>query len=1284
MAEAKIVEAIVVNGVGEILKKLIPMATEEIGLLWNVKEELKKLVRTVTAIQALLIDAEKQQEKKETVRLFLTRLRDVAYAAEDVLDEFGYQTTRLRVSNKVSKCFFHSSISVAFKLKMAHKIQNINKKFDEIKRVMDSFNFVSLSIPTNLQNRKTTMPIETFSYVDESEVVGRDVDKSEIVTMLTGSVDNQAILSVLPIVGMGGLGKTTLAKLVYNDDLVVKYFDKRIWVHVSKDFDSKQILTNIIESVTNGTCQFSFTDVIQRNLKDQLSEKRFLLVLDDVWNEDTEQWDMLMSSLKIGARGSKIIATTRIVEVASMIGTLATYHLENLSEGSCWSILKNKAFGNGGAEETPNMVTIGKEIVKKCRGVPLAAKTLGGLMHIKKDEQEWLSIKNSGIWALPMDKDGILPALKLSYDHLPSPLKQCFLYCSIFPKGVHIFKYYLIRQWMALGFLQPSIGGRPLMEDIGKDYVNYLLCNSFFQDAENDDLGEIETFKMHDVVFDLAHSLSRFDNVHVGVEELKYNSNVLHLRLLGMDGDIKKIQEGLCTARKLRSLHLECMGTTGTSICSNVLDILFRKFKHLRVLDLSNCGIKELPSSIKKLKHLRYLDLSFNPIEALPASITSLYNLLTLNLKVCPLKELPQDMRKLVNLRHLLNFRNDGCSSQMPIEMGRLTCLNELSTFVVGQKRGKRIKELQRLDLGGILNIYSLENVRSRGEAVEANLMGKEKLVALYLSWGSRRVNWGGDHDSSSSSSMLMGNENKKTTIVDEDDHVLEGLRPHSNLKELAIANFGGENLPGWMISTGCDSFLPNLVRLFLENCERLERIPPLGRLPSLKLLHLKGVKRMKSLGSEFYQLLVYSLTTTTTTTTALFPSLEELSLEQLPSLEEWREPLAQQGSLLLSFHSFPRLERIFVHDCPKLVTMPSRFPSLKLLQIIRSNGILLSLVVEVPSLSRLEIVEVPELKFLPNGLLLHNNIQELHIEKCPNLEAIIRRPRPSEEEELEEGVQVQVILPSSSLELLQVNDCPSLTSLPDLRGLQHSIRKFYFLRNEKITRLPEGLHTLCTIEVLSIGGFSSDLESFPDLEPLQYLPSLRWLHIFGWSKLTSLPEQLQSLTQLQALGIHVFHSLTALPEWLGNLSSLRMLGLGECWKLTVDEYYDRQSRHILDTIVETLSKEIIPLCRRCSRAHILGFVTDPVQDVKDSCRTGAGTNVIFGLALGHKSVIIPIFAIAICIYVGFSFAAMYDIAVAALGMLGTTAIGLAIDAYGPISDNTRGIAEMAGMSDRI
>ncbi|KAJ4970700.1 hypothetical protein NE237_003799 [Protea cynaroides] len=523
-------------------------------------------------------------------------------------------------------------------------------------------------------------------------------------------------------------------------------------------------------------------------------------------------------------------------------------------------------------------------------------------------------------------------------------------------------------------------------------------------------------------------------------------------------------------------------------------------------------------------------------------------------------------MRALVNLRQLIVSRQDGCLSKMPIEMGRLIHLEYLSTFVVGDKSRRSIKELQCLELGRTINIFNLEKVRSKEEANEANLKGKGKLSMLHLSWGS--------HVSSDDTSYML------------EDDVLEGLQPHPNLKQLRINNFGGKNFPRWMMS-GCGSNLPNLVNLYLHNCKILEGAPLLGQLPSLKIFHLTEMKRMKSFGSRLYyndgnhgsiqydqQVAANAITTTSSCSsslTTLFPSLEELSLGQMPSLEEWVEPQPQD-----SCPSFPRLEKILVKDCPKLMIIPSQFPSLKHLHIERSNGTLLRFVVEVPSLTKLHINEVPDLQFLPEGLL-HNNITDLVIKKIPNFEAIIT---PTEEDV---QVQVQVQVLPLSLESLEVSDFPSMTSPPDLRGL-HCIRKLYFAHNEKITRLPEGLHTLRTLELICLGCFSSELESFPNLESLHHLPSLRILLIIGWSKLSSLPEEIQSLTQLQELGIFDYHSMVALPDIFRNFSSLQMLHINGCAKL---KYFPKEEELQGITALQWLFIDGCPLLsKRCAKGR--------------------------------------------------------------------------------------------------
>ncbi|XXG46064.1 hypothetical protein AAC387_Pa02g0996 [Persea americana] len=216
---------------------------------------------------------------------------------------------------------------------------------------------------------------------------------------------------------MGGLGKTTLAKLVYNDERVMSYFDQRMWVFVSEKFDCAEIMRAIIES-DQGRCGVEHMESLQSRLRKALSGKRYLLVLDDVWNENQEAWLQLKSLLKVGKKGSKIIVTTRSNIVANLMGTLPTHHLKGLPEEDCWSLFKQRAFPNRDDETYPDLVRIGKEIVKKCKGVPLVAKVLGGLLHYKRSEREWLSIRNNEIWELKEDQ--IMPTLRLSYNHLPS------------------------------------------------------------------------------------------------------------------------------------------------------------------------------------------------------------------------------------------------------------------------------------------------------------------------------------------------------------------------------------------------------------------------------------------------------------------------------------------------------------------------------------------------------------------------------------------------------------------------------------------------------------------------------------------------------------------------------------------------------------------------------------------------------------------------------------------------------------------------------------------------
>ncbi|XP_010265216.1 PREDICTED: putative disease resistance protein RGA3 [Nelumbo nucifera] len=1053
-------EVIIGAVVQEILNRVISLAAQGIHLTKKLTAELENLESTLKMIQDVIEDARSREVKEQGAREWLKKLKDVAYDAEDVLDEFATETQLRKMTKKkrekVRKFFSSSNLIVVYS-KMAHRIKSINASFDKLQKQANMIQLARTVANTRGRGAADSSQIMhrvTHSKVNELEVVGRDADKEKIVNILINDQNEKAAISVLPIVRMGGLGKTTLAQLAFNDKSVKAHFDKRMWVCVTENFNIHKILKEILENLGERDALTNL-DVMIHCLEEQLGGKKFLLVLDDVWNEEKSKWDILKDYLLTmqTAKGSKIIVTTRKDGVGKIMGTLPMHHLELLSEKDSWSIFKNRAFAAGGAPETPRLVEIGKEIVKKCDGLPLAAKALGGLMYSKKEEEEWVCVQNSEIWDLPESESyGILPALRLSYDHLPPHLKQCFTYCSLYPKGQTMDKERLIQEWMAHGFIQQQVQGSTSvsgeeMEDIGNDYFNNLLWNSFFQDVEmNRVAGDIETVKMHDLVYDLAQHVSKaecvistekdedLDRVQGRSTPITWDLDVRHMsvhhqmlkRILLEAASSSSSSSPSPTYDQLHKLRT-CLVFFIAGYLDDVNDFLedfcrietvFFKCKCLRVLDLSGIWLRpHFPASISNFKLLRFLDLSESEIETLPESITSLCNLQTLRLKNCRrLKELPKEMRKLINLRHLdlLNCIN---LQQMPVEMGRLRCLQTLSRFVVGQGAGHGITELQHLiNLRGCLTIANLENVSSVREGKEANIKDKQNIQILDLVWSSWYINL-------------------DTNTIDDDDNddhdvLLEGLQPHPNLKGLRIANFKGTKFPLWIVEI--HSFLPNLVQIYLIRCRRLENVPMLGYLPLLISLHIEGMD-FKCI--QFYGVVNNSNCSNAVvgrgggdheaTTVTLFPSLERLWLKDMPNLVEWKEasPSCSSNSI------FPCLEHFIIQNCPKLTVTPNcLLPSLKGLVIESSNALLLkqggSFVANLMSLVSLGIIKCDELKVLPEWLLQNNKntLRELQITHCPKLE-----PLPME--------RLQVLF--TSLQWLNITDCPLMPDVSCLDDFQ-------------------------------------------------------------------------------------------------------------------------------------------------------------------------------------------------------------------------------------------------------
>ncbi|RVW93477.1 putative disease resistance protein RGA4 [Vitis vinifera] len=704
-------EQILFNIIADVLTKLGSSSIQQIGSAFGVAKELTKLTKKLTTIKGVLVDAEKRQEESDAVKAWVRRLKDVVYDADDLLDDFAtHQLQRGGVARQVSD-FFSSSNQLVFRFKMSSKVKNIKEEVDEIVKEINLLKLVQGNI---VQREVESSWRETHSFVLTSEIVGREENKEEIIKSLVSS-DNQEILSMVAIVGIGGLGKTTLAQLVYNDEKVVQYFEPRIWVCVSDHFDVKSLVKKFLKEVCEQDVEWLELNGLKNLLHKKISQKRCLLVLDDVWNENPEKWDQLKSLLMVVGKGSKILVTTR------------------------------HTFAEEPEKVHPKLVEMGKEIVNMCNGVPLVIKTLGAMLRLKTEESHWLSIKNNrNLLSLGAGNDNVLSVLKLSYNDLPIYLKQCFTYCALFLKDYKIEKNMLVQLWMAQGYIQP------LDENVGHQYFEELLSRSLLEKFRNDAFNNILSCKMHDLMHDLAQSVVESEVLILEDDVKEIPKEVRHVSLFNsMNLKLKALR-----AKHIRTfLSIPIHGYKDDSIPN----IYFSSFKCLRVLSLNGFKVKEVPKSL----------------------------------------EMPKDMRQLINLRH---WEYDGYLS-MPCGIGKLTLLQSLPLFVVGNERGVgRLSELKGLNnLKGKLRIQKLENVRDAvDESDKANLREKKYIRMLALGWENRSAQSGRDAEK-----------------------LMEGLHPPPSLEELRIGRYGGMGFPSWM-RNGVLSQLKSLQLVDLSEVEYL------------------------------------------------------------------------------------------------------------------------------------------------------------------------------------------------------------------------------------------------------------------------------------------------------------------------------------------------------------------------------------------------------------------------------------------------------------------------------
>lgn len=891
----------------------------------------------------------------------------------------------------------------------------------------------------------------------------------------SAQIGNQCV-PVVAIVGDGGIGKTMLAQMVFNHGKVQEHFESLMWVCASSHVDDVRLTREILQAATDWKVDYNGIenfDRLQNLLASAVAGRRFLLILDDVWDdkeismwENAERWRKLLAPLHKGKQESRIIVTTRMKMVADMLGVRSPMMLGGLAAEENWLLLKKCALGSEKSPDHPNLQEIGKKIAMNLKGSPLAARVIGGMLRYARKEREWNNILETDIHG------DIVSTLLSSYYHLPEHLQYCFAYCSIFPKNWKFEHKKLVRMWISQGFVQMENGN---MEDSGIDYFKQLLARSFFHTLRQRNKTH---YVMHDLVHDLAQMVSRCDCARVvGDMSKRIPATVRHVSV--SSNSLPQLKKH-CDLRRLRTLVV-FKDSSMTSIA--IPNEFLAELKNVRTLDLTGCLISELPEAIGHLIHLRYLALP-GTIKMLPESVSMLLHLQTLDIpKKCQLDGFPKGMYQLVSLRHL---GVDLKYISMIRGIGSLAKLQGSIEFHVKEEDRQTLEELKDMrDLHGLLHIKNLENVQCMEEACNAQLSNKKNLKILKLEWST-------------------GSAFSPT----KDAEVLEGLQPNTNLEELHIKRYKGESSPSWLEV----KVLFQLKSLYLTNCRRWKLLPPLGQLPFLSVLHLKEMCSVTEIGLKIYG-----------GGTVTFPSLKVLEFDDMPNLISW---VGENGGLF-----FPRLQKLKILNCPKLIEVPLLPPTTKSVTVEITQKISsLKLTPYCSSKSGKFALEISSASILSDGFLQQKHLEAtevLSIRGCGGLVlaegfqllASLRKMRLSQCEI--DGEQLSLCLQYlTGLASLDIVYCQNITSflLPagsrHFKTLQHlcfqdcqmlsslaNLESFVFLKSLIIERcirvttesLPselKGMESLNKLSILHCPGF----QSLPNSMPL----SLEIFHLIG------------------------------------------------------------------------------------------------------------------------------------------------------------------------------------------